>query len=269
MKSRRTAILALTALTALAALATSGCGVGIHFADYRHTVTPADTHLTAPVSEIQVSSGDGHVTVTSGGDGVTVHRVVRYQSGTPHPGQQISGGTLTFSRGCSRCSVDYDLTVPASVRVHAHTDNGRVEVTGVMGADVSADSGRVTVRHIKDNVSAHTDSGSVIIEDIGGAIDARTDSGSIHGTALRSPTARTSSDSGAVQLLFTNAPNGVRATTDSGSIRLVVPGGPYAIDASTDSGGKNFSHVARSSSSPRKLYLRSDSGMLTVVPPAA
>jgi Putative adhesin len=248
VKSRRTAVLALTALAA------SGCGVGVHFADYRHTVTPADTHLTAPVSEIQVSSDSGHVTVTSGGDGVTIHRVVHYESGTPHPGQRISGGTLTFSKGCSRCSVDYDLTVPASVRVHAHTDSGRVEITGVMGAEATTDSGRVTVRHIKDNVSAHSDSGSVTVEDIGGAFNAGTDSGSILGTALRSATARATSGSGSVRLQFTGAPNGVHANTDSGSIRLVVPGGPYAIDA-------------RDSSAPRKLYLRSDSGNLTVVPP--
>jgi hypothetical protein len=262
VKSRRTAILALTALAA------SGCGVGVHFADYRHSVTPADTHLTTPVSDIQVNSDNGHVTVTSGGDGVTVHRVVHYQSGTPHPGQQVSGGTLTFSKGCSRCSVDYDLTVPASVRVHAHTDSGRVEITGVLGADVSTDSGRVTVRHVKDNVSAHADSGSISVEDIGGAFNAGTDSGGIRAAALRSPTARATSDSGTVQLDFITAPNGVHATTDSGSIRLAVPGGPYAIDAGTDSGGKNLSHVPSSSSASRKLYLRSDSGKLTVVPPS-
>src|ERR671924_1866772 len=88
------------AALALTALAVSGCGVGVHFADYRYRTTPPDAHVTGPVSLIVVHAGSGHVNVTTGGNGVTIHRVVRYQSGHPHPSQQLGGGTLTFTDGC-------------------------------------------------------------------------------------------------------------------------------------------------------------------------
>ncbi|MGH3373728.1 MAG: hypothetical protein ACRDP6_03210, partial [Actinoallomurus sp.] len=190
MKIRSVAIVALTAMTA------SGCGVGVHFADYRHTTTPADAHVTGSVTDVRVDAGDGHVVVRAGsGDGVTIHRVVHYQTGHPNPGQRLTDGTLTFTAGCSRCRVDYDLTVPASVRVRARTDNGRINVAGVTGADIASDSGSVTARHIATGVTARSDSGSMRIEDVGVTLDAGTDSGSLHATALRAVTVTASSDS--------------------------------------------------------------------------
>lgn len=265
MRSGRTTLVALTALV------TSGCGLGVHFADYRHTVTLPDAHLAGTVNSIQVSSDSGHVnvSVTTSGGGVSVHRVVHYESGHPHPGQRLDAGTLTFTSGCSRCSIDYDLVVPASVHVQAHTDNGRINVTGVAAAGTRSDSGHITIRHIAGDVAAHTDSGGIDIEDIGGTLEASTDSGPIHASALHATTAHASSDSGLVNLEFTVPPNDVQATTDSGPIRLIVPGGPYFIDARTDSGGKDLSRIATAPNSPHRLYLRSDSGHVAAVPPAS
>jgi hypothetical protein len=258
MKIRSVAIVALTAMTA------SGCGIGVHFADYRNTTTPADAHVTGPVTNVQVNADDGHVVVRTGsGDGVTVHRVVHYQSGHPNPGQRLSGGTLTFTSGCSRCRVDYDLTVPASVRVRARTDNGRINVAGVTSADVASDSGSVTARHITTGVTARSDSGSMHIEDIGGALDVGTDSGSLHAMALRAATVSASSDSGSVDLDFTSAPTNVRVANDSGSVHVTLPSGTYDVDVRTDSGGKHID-VPTASASPHKLSLRTDSGSVHV-----
>jgi hypothetical protein len=260
VKSRSVAIIALTAVTA------SGCGVGVHFADYRHTSTPSDTHITGPVKELQVDGGDGHVVVQTGSsDGVTVHRVVHYQSGRPNPGQQLTNGILTFTRGCSRCRVDYDLTVPASVRVRARADNGRISIEGVTSADATSDSGSVTMRHITNGVSARSDSGSVRVEDVGGTLVANTDSGSLHATALRSATATASSDSGSLSLEFASAPTNVRASNDSGSVHVTLPDGQYNVDVRTDSGGKHI-NVPNSPTAPAKIYLRSDSGSVSVNP---
>jgi Putative adhesin len=253
VKIRSVAIVALTAVTA------SGCGI-VHFADYRHTATPADAHVTGPVNTIEVNAGDGHVVVqTGGGDGVTVHRVVHYQSGHPDPGQRLADGTLTFSAGCRRCRVDYDLTVPASVRVRARTDNGRISVAGVTSADVASDSGSVTVRHVASGVTARDDSGSVHVEDVGGTLDMSADSGSLHATALRTASTKASSDSGSLNLAFTSAPANVHATSDSGSVHVTVPDGTYAVSVQTDSGGKHI-NVPVSSASPNKIYVHSDSG---------
>ncbi len=261
MNSRSVALVALTALTA------SGCGVGVHFADYRHTATLADAQVTGQVTAIEVNAGDnGHVVVKAGGgDGVTVHRVVHYQSGTPHPTQRLSGGTLTFDKGCSRCRVDYDLTVPATVRVRARADSGRINVAGVASADLGSDSGSLTARHVTGGVTARSDSGSITLQDVGGALAAKTDSGSIHGTEMHAGSASAASDSGSLRLDFTAMPGSVRATSDSGSIHLGLPGGPYDVNVQTDSGGKHIT-VPTASLSPNKVYLRSDSGSVSVVP---
>jgi hypothetical protein len=261
VKSRSVAIIALTTMTA------TGCGVGVHFASYRHTVTPADVRVTGPVQTLDVEANDGHVVVTSGGgDAVTVHRVVHYESGTPHPGQQLTGGRLTFTNGCSRCSVDYDLTVPATVAVRVRTDSGRINVKGVASADARSDSGAVTVRHVTGAASARSDSGRITLQDVGGALAARSDSGSIRATELRSPTTTASTDSGSVRLGFTATPTNVRATSDSGSLHLGVPAaGPYNVDVHTDSGGKHIK-VPTASFAQSKLYLRTDSGSVNVDP---
>jgi Putative adhesin len=262
VNSRSVAIVAITALTA------SGCGVGVHFADYRNVVTPADDRVTGTVTALQVEADDGHVVVRTGtGDGVTIHRVVHYQSGTPHPGQQLTDGTLTFVKGCTRCRVDYDLTVPASVSVRARTDSGRINVVGVKAADLGSDSGSVTARHIATDVTAHSDSGSLTVQDAGGVLEAGTDSGSIRATELRSATTKTSSDSGGVRLEFTAVPTTVRASTDSGSVRVALPDGTYDVDARTDSGGKHIT-VPTASTAPSKIYLNTDSGGVNVVPAA-
>lgn len=259
MNSRSVAIVALAAVTA------SGCGV-VHFADYRHVVTMADTHIAGPVRNLQVNAGAGHVVVATGsGDGVTVHRVVHYQSGTPHPGQRLSGGTLTFTKGCSRCRIEYDLTVPASTSIKVRTDSGRIDVSGVANADAGSDSGSVHVQDVPGAVSAGSDSGSVTVQNAGGRLSADTDSGSIRATGIRSTVATASSDSGSIRLEFAVAPQNVRATNDSGSVRLAVPGGPYNVDVRTDSGGRHI-EVPTAPAAPAKLYVRSDSGSVTVAP---
>jgi Putative adhesin len=266
VKSRSVAVAALTAGTALTASATSGCGIGVHFADYRHVATVADAHVAGPMADVRLDAGDGRVTVTAGGAGsVTIRRVVYYQSGTPRPGQRLSGGTLTFNAGCSRCRVDYELVVPASVRLWLRTDSGLVKAAGVAAADVGTGSGSVTVRHVRGAVSARSDSGSLTVDDVAGAVTAATDSGSIHTTALRSSTVTASSDSGSIHLDFTVAPANVKANADSGSLHVTVPGGPYAIDVRTDSGGKYINVPVLSTASSR-LDLRTDSGSVHVDP---
>jgi DUF4097 and DUF4098 domain-containing protein YvlB len=258
VKSRSVAFAAVTALTV------SGCGVGVHFADYRHSTTLADAHVAGPVHALEVEADNGHVVVRTGaGDTVTVHRVVHYQDGTPRPGQRLTDGTLTFTKGCRRCRVDYDLTVPAAVSVRARTDSGRIEVVGTATADVASDSGSVTARHIAGAVSARADSGSITIQDTGGTLDAHTDSGAIRATDLRSVTATASSDSGGIRLGFTAPPASVRATADSGSVHLTVPRVTYQVDVGTDSGGKHID-VPTDPASPHRLYLHTDSGGVRV-----
>ncbi|MEV0403429.1 DUF4097 family beta strand repeat-containing protein [Actinoallomurus sp. NPDC050550] len=250
------------ALSLLAVAALPGCGVGVHFAGYRHELT-ADADISGPVKVVDVNGDSGRVTITTGGSGVRIHRTVRYQDGTPHPGQRLEDGTLTFTKDCSRCSIDYELTVPASVTVRARADSGKLDISGVAAVDAEADSGSVKVRSVKGAVRAHSDSGSVAVEDLWGTLDLAAESGSVRAIDLRSTTVRASSDSGSLRLEFAAAPTDVRATTDSGSLHVTVPGGPYNVQANTDSGDRNVSSVPHDPSAPRRLYLRTDSGSLT------
>jgi hypothetical protein len=260
VNSRSVAIAAIIALTA------SGCGVGVHFADYRHSTTPADAHVTGTVNRLEVDGGDGHVIVRAGSGGeVTVHRVVHYQSGTPHPTQRLANGTLTFTKGCSRCRIDYDLTVPASVSVRARTDSGHIDIEGVAAVDAGSDSGSQTVRHIAGSVTAHSDSGSLTIQDVGGALETSSDSGSLRATELRSPTAKTSTDSGGIRMVFTSPPQNVLANSDSGSVRIGLRGGQYQVDIGSDSGGKHVS-VPTLPNAASRIWVRTDSGGINIFP---
>lgn len=153
-------------------VAVSGCGVGVHFADYRHRLT-TDARVSGPVEIVEVNEKVGHVNITSGGSDVTIHRAVRYESGTPHPGQRLDAGRLTFTRGCSRCAVDYDLTVPSSVDVRIHVDSGAVDVTlpgGPYVIDAHSDPGATNVSQVPQAPSAprrlslRTDSGDLTVE---------------------------------------------------------------------------------------------------------
>lgn len=249
-------------LPLLAVLGLSGCGFGVHFGDYKNELT-SDTTVSGPVKVVDIHADDGRLTIRPGGPAVRIHRVVHYQDHTPHPGQRLDSGRLTFTRDCSRCSIDYELTVPASITVRARADSGRIDVTGVAAADASNDSGSVTVRSVKGAVQVHSDSGRVTVDGVGGPLVLTTDSGSIHATRLAAAAVRARSDSGRVELAFAAAPTDVNATTGSSSLHVMVPGGPYNVDADTDTGGKHVAGVPHDPRSPRRLYLRTDSGRLT------
>jgi DUF4097 and DUF4098 domain-containing protein YvlB len=213
-----------------------------------------------------VNADDGRVIVRTGtGNGVTVHRVLRYEKARPKPTESLSNGTLTFENNCRQCRIDYELTVPATVAVRARTGSGHIEVSGVASADVGSDSGSIAVMNVAKGLSAHTDSGSIKLENVSGDLDTSTDSGSIHGRAVSASTVRASSDSGGIKLEFAKAPTTVRATNDSGSVSFALPGGPYHVDVATDSGGKHVT-VPFSSDSKLELYVRTDSGGVTLIP---
>ena len=267
MTSRRPAVVTAAATTAtLTALTVSGCGIGLHFGQYRYTMTPADAHVTG-ATELVVRADSGHIRVTGGGTGVTIHRVIRYQSGTPHPGQRLDGGVLTLTDGCTRCSISYDITVPSSIRVRARADSGRVEVAGVAAVDAAAESGAVSARNVHGAATLRADSGSVTADDVGGTFTAAASSGAIRATGLRSARAQATADSGVIHLGFATAPSDVRAIADSGAITISVPGGPYAIDMATGSGRKEISPRIRTDpNAASRIYLRTDSGPVLVEP---
>lgn len=263
MTSRRTASIAVAAI-ALGVVA-SGCDIHFGVQEFRKKMA-ANTQVSARVTAVNVSTSSGTVKVHAGtGSGVTIQRTVHYNSGHPHPSQSVQGGTLTFDNGCSRCTIDYDLTVPASVSVTAHADSGDVTVDGVASADLKASSGTLRADNIEGSLSAHIDSGDIKLETVGGAVDLSTDSGSINGTGLNGTVANAKADSGGIRLDFTAIPTSVKAHASSGSLHLMVPDHSYLITGSSSSGSRKI-HVTQDPHSTNLLDLTTDSGDVTVDP---
>jgi Putative adhesin len=261
--TRRTASIAVAAI-ALGVVA-SGCDIHFGVQDFRKQMA-ANAQVSAHVTAVNVSSSSGTVKIHAGtGSGVTIQRTVHYNSGHPHPSQSVQGGTLTFDNGCDQCTIDYDLTVPASVSVTAHADSGDVNVDGVASADLKTSSGTLRADNIKGSLSAHVDSGDIKLETVGGAVDVSTDSGSINGTGLSGTVANAKADSGDIRLDFTAIPTSVTARTSSGGLHVMVPDHPYDITGNSSSGGRHI-NVTQDPHSTNKLDLTTDSGDLTVDP---
>ncbi|MFD5513041.1 DUF4097 family beta strand repeat-containing protein [Streptomyces sp. NPDC127051] len=208
--------------TAVAVLATGLLLSGCSLEDTEQKAATADATVGEAVTAVEVKDArSGSIEVTPGtGPGVTVHRTVHYRGDTaPKPGQQVSGGVLTFTDGCTdTCYIDYRLEVPASATVKLESSSGNVTVTGVAAADLASSSGDVKAEGIAGPLKVHTSSGSVTA------------------TGLDGPTAEVHASSGDARLTFTKPPTSVTAETSSGDVTLSVPQAPYRITTATGSG---------------------------------
>lgn len=258
MKTRHYAVLAA------ATLGLAGCGFGIGVSQYDHEVV-TDESVSQPVRAVDLSTDSGSVRIRPG-DSVKIHRKIRYNGGRPHPTQQVTGGTLSVAANCSRCSIGYDITVPANTTIKVKTRAGEIDVARFPTADLETSAGQITASDIKGDVRAHTGSGTVRLDHVGGHLDAQTGAGSINAGALRSPKVEAGTRSGSVTLTFDTAPTDIRGTTRAGSITIETPGGPFAVDADSDSGGKPDISVQEQPSASSKIYLRTGSGSITVKP---
>ncbi|WP_412076752.1 DUF4097 family beta strand repeat-containing protein [Streptomyces xanthophaeus] len=212
------------------ATATLGVGLllaGCSFGEGPKRTASADATVAEAVTAVELTEARaGSIEVVAGtGPGVTVRRTVHYRGDTrPTPGQQVSGGVLTFTDGCSgTCSIDYRLEVPASATVRLGNSSGEITVAGVAAADLTSDSGAVEA------------------DRVAGPLKIRTSSGAITATGLAGPSADIRSDSGDTRLDFTRAPAAVAAETSSGNLALKVPSAAYRIAVSTTSGAREVS----------------------------
>lgn len=231
----------------VAVLLVAGCSVGGGFGAGTKTMT-ADATVTEAVTSVEVTdAASGSIRVSPGsGPGVGIHRTVHYRDGTPpSPGQRVSGGVLTFDKGCENCYIDYELTVPASAGVTLASASGDVDVRGVASADVRTASGRVTA------------------ESIAGGFSARTSSGDVTGGGLGGREVRVDTQSGATELGFASAPGSVTAQAVSGDVRVTVPAGRYRVEAATKSGQRRVD-VPSDPGAGARIAVESLSGNVTV-----
>lgn len=253
---------ALTATAIAAGLAVTGCRFEVNMGSRMIT---DDANVSGPLSAVQLTASDGDIKIHTGpGAGAAIHRTIHYRGKTkPQPGQQVTDGVLTFVRGCGDCSVDYDLTVPASVQVRIRNGSGSVRVTDVATADIQAGSGDVMVRNVPGAVRAHTGSGSVRVDSTGAQNDLHTSSGDITAIALGGGTLLADTGSGSIRLIFGTAPANVRATTGSGDLRIKLPSGRYKIDSSTGSGDKNIT-VPDDRTATATVFAKTGSGSINI-----
>ncbi|GAA1615004.1 hypothetical protein GCM10009733_009080 [Nonomuraea maheshkhaliensis] len=219
------------------AVALTGCGIG----------GPAERDTVAydvadKVAALQVETDSGSIEVVeSQRQGIHVTEVLSWRKNKPETSHQVRGDTLALSFDCpstwgwgaagTSCDVSYKVEVPKGLRVKVTSDSGALTLTGLSGE-----------------------------------LDARSDSGAIEAGGLSARQVAAKTDSGAVGLKFTGAPDKVTTATDSARISVHVPEGPYKVVATTDSGGKNI-RASVDDSAPRLIELTSDSGDLEVVSP--
>jgi hypothetical protein len=200
--------------------------------------------LSQSVSEVRFANDSGDVKITVG-DTFEVRRTVGYRDAKPGKTYRMDGGALVLEACQERnCWVDYDITVPEGTKVSGQLDSGSVEVTGVASANVSAESGDVTVRDVAGEVNATVQSGNVELSGIGGAVV-------------------TSAESGDVTVTLTEA-NNVTASAQSGNVQVTVPKGDYQVEIQTENDDNVRNDVGDGSTGP-KIDLRTESGDVSLL----
>ncbi|MCL2464530.1 MAG: DUF4097 family beta strand repeat-containing protein [Micrococcales bacterium] len=240
--------------------------------DTVHLSLPATSHLV-----LNVNAGD--VTVTGGaGDTIvgTAHRTWSFRQ--PSLVQSRDGDTVTLSVDCrgsftGYCDASFDIQVPASAAVTAHTGSGMVTATGLSGdASLSTGSGDITVRNTTGaldlttgsgminasdvtapRITARDSSGDITVRNTTGTLDLTTGSGMINASNVTAGSITARNSSGDVRLtgvtgelnlttgsgmitVTDSSANQVTAHDSSGDIRLDLTTDPQTVDAQTSSG---------------------------------
>jgi hypothetical protein len=204
------------------------------------------------INRIELNLDAGNITLAPG-DSSSVHvaRTLHWRTTKPTIVEDISGQTMRVTLTCPQqdgCSVDFTIELPAGVTVQAKTQAGDVKITDITGAlDITNESGDIRVANAV------------------GEVRITGDSGQISGTGLRSPVFTAKSDSGDIELAFTDAPQTVEAKTQSGDVTVSVPrtSGNYRVQADTNAGRRTVS-VDVNSSSSRSITAQTDAGDVTV-----
>ncbi|MGW8378386.1 DUF4097 family beta strand repeat-containing protein [Streptomyces sp. ODS28] len=189
-----------------------------------------DIKEKATALHMRTAGGDIRVTA-SGDDTVRVKEKIRYSDDKPQSSHSTSGGVVSISdKGCGKgnCAIDYEIAVPASLKLQLDTDGGDVEVRGASG-----------------DVAVATEGGSVKLKD------------------LRSKQTEATTKGGDVELAFRDAPDSVRATTEGGDADITVPKGAYAVDGGTE-GGEEKVEVEKDAKSSHSIEARTEGGDVTV-----
>jgi DUF4097 and DUF4098 domain-containing protein YvlB len=216
--------------------------------------TEIDTFAAAEVTTLDLSNGNGRVTVLgTDTDEIAVTAEISEGLRAPRREMRVVDGRLDIDAGCSLlagtwCQVDLTVQLPAHMAVEIDADNGRVEVRGI--------DAPVLVR---------SDNGSVELDRLAGALDARTNNGRVVARQVSSADVRAQSDNGRVELQFDGEPMTVVASSDNGDVEVLLPDtdAVYQVDIGSENGSVD-QQVRVDPTSERSITISSDNGNVSV-----
>ena len=242
-----------------------------------HARTEGQFDRTLSVSgavSFDVTTGSGDITIKTGGSNqVVIHgkihannwifgdsdAVQKVQSNPPieQSGNSIRVGYNLPDDVKRHVSIDYEITVPASTAVEAHSGSGNVEVAGVTsGVQAITGSGDIRLRDLGGRQQAHTGSGNIRAENVAAPFRAQTGSGDIEASLTGSGDVDAHTGSGTIHVRGING--GVQAHTGSGNIETDgTVGGPWQLR----SGSGNI-RLAVASNNGFNLELHTSSGSI-------
>lgn len=243
MPNRDKVLITIVALITLAILIGGHDGV---FAKDASGTFDRNFNVTGPV-QLTVDNGSGSVSIRRGNSGsVSIHADIRanWLGGSASDVKEIEQNPPVQQNGNNiriykvegslgrHVSIDYEITVPETTSVEAHTGSGSQTVEMIQGpVTLNTGSGSLRVHGIDAATQVQTGSGSIEINDVHGAVQAKTGSGSINGDAIAGAF-KGETGSGHMEVRLT-APGDVSASTGSGHITVNgVEGGLYAESGS-------------------------------------
>ncbi|MBV8081631.1 MAG: DUF4097 family beta strand repeat protein [Candidatus Eremiobacteraeota bacterium] len=140
---------------------------------------------------------------------------------------------------CTDCDTSFDIQVPRSVNVRAHTASGNLNVAEIAGtADVGSESGNITVTDVRGAIDAGTESGEIRVEGPGASVHCKTSSGNITIKGARGDLdAQAASGNVSARVDEMTAIRAIDLRTTHGNVTLAMPRNAGAtIAASTVAG---------------------------------
>lgn len=205
--------------------------------------------------QLVVTTFNGEVNVTAGGDGTLSAKVTaRGSGGTQDAAQRdLANVAVDFAQNGDAVTVtahrtdnpvslnnsgaDVEISLPRSSSLDLTTSNGRVQAVNVIGSiQVRTSNGDVVTREGHD-VTVETSNGSVTASDTAGALDLRTSNGAVDVLNATDVVATIQTSNGHVAFNGTLAAGSHRMETSNASLSIALPSGAtFSIDGHTSNG---------------------------------
>jgi len=225
---------------------------------------------------LDVTTGSGDITVKTGSSNqVIVHGTIHasnnwfggsdgaIQKVEQNPPIEQSGSSIRIGYNLPdevkrHVAIDYEITVPSTTAVDAHSGSGNVDVSGVAaGVKAQTGSGDIRLRDIDGGQQqVHTGSGNIRAENVGAPFHGQTGSGDIEATLTGSGDVDAHTGSGTIHI--SGIKGGMKGQTGSGDIEADGSvSGPWQLH----SGSGNI-RMAMASSGGFDLDLHTSSGSI-------